>query len=58
MSNTSLDHLYPVGGNGGNIKDLEAKVAALETKTTNLGNITAKTNLTNTFTTNQTINGV
>lgn len=58
MSNTSLDHLYPVGGSDGNIKDLEAKVAALETKTTNLGNITAKTNLTNTFTTNQTINGV
>lgn len=51
---TKLDHIY---GTAGAVDALETKVSNLETKVTNLGNITAKTNLSNTFTGNQTISG-
>lgn len=54
-----LDHIY--GNSSGNAADITAltnKVNAIETKVTNLGNITAKTNIANVFTANQEVRGV
>lgn len=54
-----LDHIWGnSSGNAADITALQAQVAAMNTKLTNVANIAAKTNLTNTFTTNQNINGV
>lgn len=57
----SLDSLYGVDksqiANKGDVAALTQKVAVLEPKVTNLANITAKTNIKNTFLTPQTIRG-
>lgn len=53
---TNLDNIDVLGASG-NITQLQEKVDAMDTKITNLSNIAAKTNIANTFTANQTVNG-
>lgn len=55
---TNLDNIDSRESSGGNVTQLQTQVTALDTKVTNLSNITAKTNIANTFTANQTVNGV
>lgn len=65
MAKTKLDHIYGNVGTNVDLTPINNKITALENKNnqqdtqiTNLSNITAKTNLENTFTANQNVNGM
>lgn len=58
MSKTNLDSLNPIGGGGGAVDpNLQNQVNQIDNRLTSLSNIAAKTNLSNTFTTHQIIQG-